>query len=469
MRADKLTRQYFVAGFVILSLVSQAQTARRFEAELLPDFARSGILFSHFERFSVFQLDIEAINQHVRQPDYDGRLDLLIGDHRWPLLLTEHDIRGNHWKSRLRQNGKVLTLTNLQNITFRGHLLENAESMVRLSIKSDLLYGMIDDGETKFFIEPLSNFDQAQPQLFVVYRADDVKPDEHGSLCGVTAKEKLQERIEANHQGRSSPPACLITELAIALDFSYVDHHNGYTSAVDQAISVMNTVDPNFDEVFESDIEFEIVEMFVSTTPADDPVQWTDTLDGGVLLSNFRSWGNSGGFVGEFDLAQLWTKRNFHYENKYGVVGLAYVGTTCYYSRYHLLEHYTSNPDKLRALTAHEIGHNFGANHDTLTTYIMRSSVNPDAVTFSQMSSDAVNASLASRTCLSDCNLTCHENVTILMGDPGGNFEAGITIRTIGSVTISTSSVFDAPEVQLYPNFSTASGVSFEVRTDGCP
>lgn len=60
-------------------------------------------------------------------------------------------------------------------------------------------------------------------------------------------------------------------------------------------------------------------------------------------------------------MGQFWTNRDFDGST----VGLAYVGTvgvTGY--KYHILQDFTSDPTSLRVMTAHEMGHNFGAGHD---------------------------------------------------------------------------------------------------------
>ena len=99
--------------------------------------------------------------------------------------------------------------------------------------------------------------------------------------------------------------------------------------------------------------------QFVSTCELCDP--WTTSTDALDLLSNFRTWGNAGGFSNGtgYDLAQLWTARDICYLGSCSTVGLAYIGVVCGFSRYHILEDFSTNATSLRVLTSHEIGHNF--------------------------------------------------------------------------------------------------------------
>ncbi|NND08959.1 MAG: hypothetical protein HKN87_21515 [Saprospiraceae bacterium] len=182
--------------------------------------------------------------------------------------------------------------------------------------------------------------------------------------------------------------------MAIALDYSYVSSNGGETSAVNKAIGVMNTVDMYFDDSFNTDVDFAIVEMFVSTCAQCDPSTWTSTLDALELLNNFGTGAaGTSGFSTDFDLGQIWTNRNIEYEGNSYVVALAWRPGVCY-SKYHLLEDYTNNHNRLSTLTAHEIGYNFGSKHDTIPGHIMYSSVNGSG-SWSQLSKDAINTVLS--------------------------------------------------------------------------
>jgi hypothetical protein len=78
------------------------------------------------------------------------------------------------------------------------------------------------------------------------------------------------------------------------------------------------------------------------------------------MLSEFRNHWNANYYSTAYDLAHMWTGKNMDGST----IGIAYLGVVCEarsYS-YGISQRFTSSPGKF-ILTAHEIGHNFGATH----------------------------------------------------------------------------------------------------------
>jgi len=194
---------------------------------------------------------------------------------------------------------------------------------------------------------------------------------------------------------------CFDIDYPVAADFSYVNKYLGAAGAENQIISVINDVNSDYDTDYFADQGTFILPgtFFVTTSSADDP--WTSSTDPGVLLPDYRTWGNnywsSQGINN--DVSSLWTDRDFAGTT----IGLAYVGVVCGNSRYNVLEDFSSNANSIRVLTSHELGHNFSSNHDASgSPHIMAPAVQ-NTTSWSAQSITSIDAHIASRTCLTAC------------------------------------------------------------------
>jgi len=280
------------------------------------------------------------------------------------LELFEHDVRSSNFvTSVLTANGQII-LPREDNITFRGYSQDGGD--VRLTVKDDFINGYVVVGGERYFIEQAKRFtENTNNNDYIVYAASDVQPDANAK-CGVTDAEDKLRTLSPQGPNGNAPSAgdCFTVELAIASDFSMYTKYGTVGGVTTQALSVMNNVNGDWALAngLVDGVEFEIVEQLVSTCATCDP--WSSTTDSGILLGEFNSWGNGGGFNNVFDLGQMWTDRDICRNGSCNVIGLASVGVVCGSSRFHLLEDYTANSSNLRSLVTHEIGHNFNCPHN---------------------------------------------------------------------------------------------------------
>jgi len=282
-----------------------------------------------------------------------------------------------------------------------GKLVNVANSSASLTFNDGFIYGYVRIGLTTYFIEPITNFVPGHHKdEFVVYSINDIIPDKVERKCGFELYEeelmKHQDRTTTTNPNRSVGE-CFIVDYAIAADWSMVTKYGSDIAVENQLIGVTNNVQTNYDNEFADELQLEIPIIWI--TPCSTCNPWTNSTDSGALLSSFRSWGNGGGFGTIFDVASLWTNRDFDGST----IGLAYVGVVCTNSRYNVLQDFSSNANFLRVLTSHELGHNFNANHDgSGSGFIMAPAVNTSN-TWSTASITAINQHISTRTCLSDC------------------------------------------------------------------
>ena len=118
------------------------------------------------------------------------------------------------------------------------------------------------------------------------------------------------------------------------------------------------------------------------------------TSDAGDILTTFRTYSLANNQLGDADIYHLFSGDDF----VGSTIGLAWVGVTCSVQDYSFGITQKFNPSADASITAHEIGHNLGASHDTNdAASIMAPYVNvPGSTYFSQTSIDQIVSHLSS-------------------------------------------------------------------------
>lgn len=392
--------------------------------------AQNSKISEKFTEPDVYQIDTRKILTTLNSPDFNNELQIkLDADQNWDLELYPVELRSPDYRLRVFTERGIEAYQMPDIKTYYGYLKGRPDTEVRLTVKDGFLYGFIEDGEGTVYFEPAERF---QPTLnhgeIVVYGPNQVNAETR--TCAHTEKIDKTETDSNPGQTLTAAGECFELDLAIATDYSYyLDRGSDVDAVTAYTLGVMNNVANNYQlsgsTNFADGIEFLIVENFVVTTPNGDP--WTNSTNPGVLLPDFRDWANTGtGFSATHDLGQLWTNRDFDGST----VGLAYTGVNviCSNSRYHILEDFTTDAATLRVLTSHEIGHNFGAEHDAGGSgFIMAPSINITNA-WSEASKNSANqaitnASTGGGACLVNCST----------GPPTSDFTASSTTGCAGT------------------------------------
>lgn len=410
---------------------------------ILSSFAAQGQTNSPSSLSDIFRTyHVEKVKSHSLKSDSE-EIDLVIHldkNSKVVARLTESYLISPNY--HLSTTNKVTTISDKDIATpYEGFVIGAKNSFVRLSLKDGFMYGYVSIGKDKYYIEPGRRYDKSLSRNdHVVYKAEDVK---------VVKKMKCASDFEEEHTGKlsghlKSSGGCQLIDLAVALDWSYVQDHGGIEEAVDQSMSIMNMVAGSFEGSFSDDLRFEIVEHFVSDCSTCDP--WTASTNAHVLLDAFTAWGPTG-FSATHDVGQLWTNRNLcDNSGSCDVAGLAWVGALCTGQRYLILEDFTTTAWQLRVLVAHEMGHILGASHDVSgSPHIMAPSIASNTESWSTTSISVINNKLTQYTCTADCLIgSCSEitSVATVGCQPGtpGTYSLVIDIRHGGG---GTSTGFD--------------------------
>ncbi len=388
--------------------------------------------------WEIFQINAQELSQFTSKAGDESSFRLALGTHDWDIVLQKRDLRSAKYiSSVLTDEGVKSTPANDGLMTYRGQLPGQQGWSVALTLGSEFIYGYLEEGGETYYIEPLSYFIPGSPSdQFVVYPNSAVKPDNSEHKCGaLEMKDKMEELhpeelMKEHGENAEKMMACVEIELAIASDLSMFNFHGSAPGVNAFTLGVMNGVQTNYDNEFNDELHFEIVEQFVVAPPATDP--WTNSTNAVTLLNSFTSWGPSG-FSATHDLGQLWTKRNLDG----GTVGIAWVSAVCTNSRYHVVSEFTTSQCALRVMTAHEIGHNFSAQHDAPNSgFIMAPSVNCTN-NWSTASQNSINGYYPTRGCLGTCSSS---------QPPIANFSATPTIGcnplTVAFTDLSTNAPF---------------------------
>jgi hypothetical protein len=351
------------------------------------------VLESQFTDYQLLQINSEDVYRQIVEKRSGGIISLRISDEvTWDLELESSGIISNQYQVVAAAESGNTNRKGTKALPMQGRVQNTSNSRVSLTFNHGFIYGFIRLGQQTYFIEPVSHFEkQAKSDLFVLYNTNDIKPGQE-MTCGVKTTEKEESRIRED-MGSRITGQCKVIEYALASDFSMFNAYGGITGVENHNIGVLNNVQTNFDDEFADELQYEIVEQWISTCNSCDP--WTSTTNAEILLQAFSEWGPTG-FSTTHDNASLWTKRDFDGST----IGIAWLGTVCLSLRYNCLQDFTSNAAFKRVLMAHEIGHNFDATHNT---GIMAPSVS-GATDWSITSISEIEAYYNSISCLAPCS-----------------------------------------------------------------
>lgn len=376
------------------SLTAQAQTRLEPTQLAVPAEALAG-----FNQCEIVTLDHASLFAHYESSNDAIKLNFVTSTGPLSFELNRWDQRSaNHHliTSGSNRHGKIMPRKPAAQYSGRESSADGGRALFTLD--EQFVLGSWKHNGHKYHLEPLFRFWPAAPRnAYLFYRAEDVKPI--ADACAVDIPPGGI--VETPEPTEKSIGECFEVEIALAADFLMFQQFGNNVSSVENfMLGVLADVQTNYDDEFEDEIQFIVSTTEIITTSADDP--WTTSTASEALLPDFRSWGNSNdGFTGTFDVASLWTGRSLDAPT----IGRAYIGALCTNSRYGVLQNFSTNANSLRVLWAHELGHNFGSDHDTSAdglNFIMAPSVNGSSA-WSAQSIDVITAHYRSRNCLLNC------------------------------------------------------------------
>lgn len=350
-----------------------------------------------FKNYTIGTFNAKVTSDMLRSKDEFDAIDLQVEGKTFSFDLHAHDLRADNFRLTVVNETGTIDLQHTPNTTYYGYT-DRGYHAVRITADDDFFYALIIQDHDEYYIEPAYDIvPTASHDQYVMYWASDVIHKEGEHACG--AKNAPQHIMSPNNELPSqnhldrSRDLCKTVQIALADDkLMYTKYGNSVPNVTNHNMGVINNVLANYDTEFNPDLQFSITQVFVVTTT--DP--WTNSTDPGALLDDFTAWAPS--HLSQHDVASLWTARDFDGNT----VGLAWVQAVCTSVRYNVLQDFTSDAQLLRCTQAHEMGHNFGANHDSGSGFIMSPSVS-NSNTWSALSITTINNYIATISCLSSC------------------------------------------------------------------
>lgn len=341
-----------------------------------------------------------ATVQHVtplRVGNGDVLVEVEFGGQTRRLALQPHDVRKADFKLLVRDDNGIRELPRPANVTYRGVVLEDQGSWVAATVVGDAVQAIVhmQNGD-EWAVQPVR---EAQPQapaaLHIVYRSADNQPlpwvcGTQGSLAGPVPDPAL-------------PDVTRITDIAIEADVQYYQLNASNTTNTQNDITgVVNAMDAIY--LADVQISYNVTQILVNTSTATNPYT---TSVASSLLGEFSSYWNANRQGVQRDVAHLFTGRNMGQASG-GAIGIAYLGVVCNLGAAYGVSQsrWTANFTRRVAVTAHELGHNFNAQHcDSVPPcYIMCAGVGGCQnvqTTFSQNERNQIGGFAASLGCLS--------------------------------------------------------------------
>ena len=288
---------------------------------------------------------------------------------------------------------------------YRGKLKNNPESWARIVVSNGEPRGMIWDGTEMYAIEAPGDSALAVDST-VIYRLADAHIVSGTMSCGSDALSgnaaAVMKGLVASTKAAIARAPGAVSEITMSAigDFDFTQARGSDAAAIDAITARLNNVDGFFSEQVGVQITLEDIELI-----SDVAVPFSDSLISDDLLDELSEYRLQTERHNTRGLTHLFTGKNLAGTT----VGVAWRGTLC--SREFgsgLTEgRFGATEDSL--IAAHEIGHNFGAEHDgeamssceaETGAFIMAPSIN-GSDQFSDCSIDVMQASAAAARCVS--------------------------------------------------------------------
>lgn len=307
-------------------------------------------LKTSFKKFDLVRIN----NQNaVRQVESENRLSIQTAGKTFQLSLTPRDLRSNRYRAEDTTVAGTRELEKGAVTTFKGKVIGDDSSEVRLSIDGPKIEGYFVSENRKHYIEPANRHSEfAKDDDFIVYQEGDLLENTPFS-CHSDVGEKIERgKKYLFSNAAESTQGLKVLEIATDADYLYVNATGGANATNNEILGILNMVEG----LYHNELNLTISVVFQHTWSAQDPYSTTSPSS---LLASFKDYWNANYTNVSRKAAHLWTAKPAMLNQ-----GLAYIGVVCQRSDFAYGFSGKIEWDEAKFLiSGHEIGHNLGANH----------------------------------------------------------------------------------------------------------
>lgn len=336
-----------------------------------------------FSRFHLVNLDSEAILNYANADqtftiEFNGRQAVISVEH--------HDLRTHNYRLTARTPSGDIEIPRPVNTTFKGHVIGDVSSKVRLALNGKKVEGLIKVENIEYFIEPASNYStKASSGEFVIYEQKDLinkkeivcpllnRISEGVSLLNTKLPRDQKKsgaffrRIAYSSNDTFVSPGDRILNLSTDADIEYVKlfgfgkaTYYGLINAISNINETLNVVEGLYEDSVQITFNIPYQGGWLVTDPFGSGCSTAE-----CVLENFKDWWNTNrpsATFDERDAALLFTNKSVVNYN------LAYHPAVCIYPSfsYGMLVGnfpFAGYGNYRYAAAAHELGHLFNAQH----------------------------------------------------------------------------------------------------------
>jgi len=174
-----MTKLFTTITLSLLCLSLWGQTAT-FQADLIPQKFVHAYLNEQFTDYELYNVPVNDINQYVKDANGNASFNLVLGHQQtWNLLLEPSLLTSSSYIIRYEdEDGNMVTMPGRQDLAYKGYKTNGKGGDARITLDENFIYGYVENGKTRYFIEPISYHIPGAPiNQFVVYKEADVIPD----------------------------------------------------------------------------------------------------------------------------------------------------------------------------------------------------------------------------------------------------------------------------------------------------